>query len=58
MSGARLGAWFLDLLVFGLLSLIPLVLAIATGAVGLNPEAARQMGVNPYVGAHRPAAHR
>ena len=35
--------------VFGLLSLIPLVLAIATGAVGLNPEAARQLGVNPYV---------
>jgi len=47
--GARLGAWFLDLLLFGLLSLIPLVLAIATGAVGLNPEAARQMNVNPYV---------
>jgi hypothetical protein len=47
--GARLGAWFLDLLVFGLLSLIPLVLAIATGAVGLNQEAARQLGVNPSV---------
>jgi hypothetical protein len=47
--GARLGAWFLDLLVFGLLSLIPLVLAVATGAVGLNPEAARQLGVNPSV---------
>ena len=48
-AGARLGAWLLDLLVFGLLSLIPLALAVATGAVGLNPEAVRQMNVNPYV---------
>ena len=47
--GARLGAWFLDLLLFGFVSLIPLFLAIATGAIGLNPEAARQMDVNPYV---------
>lgn len=46
--GPRLGAWFLDLVLFALLSLIPLVLAIVTGAVGLNSEAARQINADPY----------
>jgi uncharacterized RDD family membrane protein YckC len=47
--GARLGAWFLDLVFFAMLSLIPLALAVVSGGVGLNPEAARQMDASPYV---------
>jgi hypothetical protein len=45
----RLGAWLLDLFFFGLLSLIPVLLAFATGAVGISAAAARQMDLNPYV---------
>jgi uncharacterized RDD family membrane protein YckC len=46
--GPRLGAWFLDLVFFGLLSVIPLVLASISGAVGLNPEALRQETGDAY----------
>lgn len=48
-TGPRMGGWFLDLVVFALLSLIPLGLAIASGAVGANPEALQQTANNPYV---------
>ena len=47
--GPRVGAWILDLGFFGLLSVIPLVLASVSGAVGLNPDAMRQETSNPYL---------
>ena len=46
--GPRLGAWLLDGVLFAVLSLIPLILAAVTGALGLNPAAVRQMDANPY----------
>ena len=45
--GARLSAWLIDLVILGFLSLIPVCLAVVSGAVGLNPEAAKQMESNP-----------
>lgn len=47
--GVRLGAWFLDLIFFAVLSLIPLAGAVASGGVALNPVAMRQVEGNPYL---------
>jgi hypothetical protein len=52
--GARLGAWAIDLVLFGLLGLIPLALASFTGAIGLNAEWVRETGADPYLQATVP----
>ena len=41
--GRRVGAWILDSLLSGFLTIIPVVLAIVTGAVGLNQQALDQL---------------
>ena len=46
-SGARLAAWAIDMVLFGLLSLVPVVIAFVIGGLAVNPEAARQLALDP-----------
>lgn len=43
----RVGAWLIDGVIFGLMSLIPLSIAVALGAVALNPQAIQQLENDP-----------
>ena len=58
--GRRVGAWLLDRLLEGLLSFIPVIIAIATGAVTLNQQALDQLDwsvsgtANPFAGVTAP----
>ncbi len=46
-SGARLGAWAIDIVLLGFLSLVPLVIEFVIGGLAVNPEAARQLELDP-----------
>jgi hypothetical protein len=51
--GRRVGAWFLDRFLVGFLGVIPVIMAIVTGAVGFNQQALDQLrNVDPE--AYRP----
>jgi uncharacterized RDD family membrane protein YckC len=45
--GSRVGAFVIDLLFFGLVSLVPGTIAVLSGGVTLNPAAMDQIAVNP-----------
>jgi uncharacterized RDD family membrane protein YckC len=47
--GLRLGAWIIDMFLFGLLSLIPTFVAFASGAIRENPIAVQQLADHPDV---------
>ena len=55
--GYRIGAWFLDNILVGLLGLIPFIGVIVTGAVGLNQQALDQIDTSsafPFDGVTAP----
>ncbi len=55
--GYRIGAWFLDNILVGLLGIIPFIGVIVTGAVGLNQQALDQVDTNspfPFDGVTAP----
>ncbi len=47
--GYRLGAWLIDGILSGLLALVALVVAIASGGLGLNQDAMNQLRLYPQV---------
>jgi uncharacterized RDD family membrane protein YckC len=54
--GRRVGAWILDRFLAGLLAIVPVVMAIASGAVTLNQQALDQLGqLAPH--SYQPFAH-
>ena len=46
-AGVRVGAWLIDGAIFALISLIPVSVGVALGAVAMNPQAVQQLENSP-----------